>query len=74
MKGDEDFSYLNRNNWGLGGLRQDSDLEQWEDYQAGINFGWKVGKNLGIFIDGEYTKFWDTKIFNSTFGINYTFR
>ena len=65
---------MNRNNWGKGGLVKDSEPEQWEDYQAGINFGWKVGKNLGIFIDGEYTKFWDTKIFNSTFGINYTFR
>ena len=74
ISGDVDFSYMNRNNWGKGGLRKDSEPEQWEDYQAGINFGWKVGKNLGIFIDGEYTKFWDTKIFNSTFGINYTFR
>tara|TARA_B100000212_G_scaffold208344_2_gene157294 strand:+ start:396 stop:1589 length:1194 start_codon:yes stop_codon:yes gene_type:complete len=74
ISGDVDFSYMNRNNWGKGGLVKDSEPEQWEDYQAGINFGWKVGKNLGIFIDGEYTKFWDTKIFNSTFGINYTFR
>ena len=74
ISGDVDFSYMNRNNWGKGGLGKDSEPEQWEDYQAGINFGWKVGKNLGIFIDGEYTKFWDTKIFNSTFGINYTFR
>ena len=48
VKGDEDFSYLNRNNWGLGGLRQDSDLEQWDDYQAGVVFGWKLNKNLGI--------------------------
>ena len=74
VKGDEDFSYLNRNNWGKGGLRQDAEPEQWVDYQVGINFGWKVGKNIGIFAEGEYNKMWDTKFFNSTFGINYTFK
>ena len=74
VKGDEDFSYLNRNNWGKGGLKPDSELEQWVDYQVGINFGWKVGKNIGIFAEGEYNKMWDTKFFNSTFGINYTFK
>ena len=74
VKGDEDFSYLNRNNWGKGGLVQDAEGEQWEDYQVGINFGWKIGKNLGVFAEGEYNKMWDTEFFNSTFGINYTFR
>ena len=74
VKGDEDFSYLNRNNWGKGGLRQDAEPEQWVDYQVGLNFGWKVGKNIGIFAEGEYNKMWDTKFFNSTFGINYTFK
>ncbi len=70
FKGDEDFSYLNRNNWGLGGLRQDSNFEQWSDYQVGLIFGWKVTKALGVFVEGEYTKFWDTEIFKSTVGIN----
>ena len=74
VKGDEDFSYLNRNNWGLGGLRQDSDLEQWDDYQAGVVFGWKLNKNLGIFIEGEYTKFWDSRIYNSSVGLNITLK
>ena len=41
---------------------------------AGINFGWKIGKNFGVFKEGEYTKFWDTEFFNTTFGVNYTFR
>jgi hypothetical protein len=70
FKGDESFSYLNRNNWGLGGLVQDSELEQWEDYQLGLIMGWKLTSKLGIFIEGEYTKFWDTEIFNSTLGLN----
>ena len=74
VKGDEDFSYLNRNNWGLGGLRQDSDHEQWEDYQAGVVFGWKLNKNLGVFVEGEYTKFWDSKIYNGSVGLNITLR
>lgn len=74
ISGDEDFNYGNRNNWGKGGLRKDSKFEQWEDYQFGLNFGWRIGKNIGVFIEGEYNKMWDTKFYNSTFGINYTFR
>lgn len=72
IKGEEEFSYLNRNNWGLGGLVQGSELEQWDDYQAGIILGWKIKNNLGLFIEGEYTKFWDTELFKSTVGINIT--
>ena len=70
VSGDIDVSYLNRNNWGKGGLRKDSELEQWEDYQFGAIIGLKL-KRFGIFIEGEYTKFWDTKIYNSSIGINY---
>ncbi len=74
VKGDKDFSYLNRNNWGLGGLVQDSELEQWEDYQAGIVFGWKLSKSIGLFVEGEYTKFWDSKIYNGSVGLNITLK
>ena len=74
IKGDEEFSYLNRNNWGEGGLILDNEPEQWNDYSAGINFGWKVNKNLGVFVEGEYSKMWDSELFQSTFGINYTFK
>tara|TARA_R100000781_G_scaffold24008_1_gene17703 strand:- start:2119 stop:3408 length:1290 start_codon:yes stop_codon:yes gene_type:complete len=70
FKGDEAFSYLNRNNWGLGGLIEDSELEQWEDYQFGIIAGWNINSKLGIFVEGEYTKFWDAEIFKSTIGLN----
>ena len=72
--GDENVSYLNRNNWGKGGLIEDSQLVQWDDYQAGIIFGWKLSKAIGIFAEGEYTKFWDSEIYNSSVGINFTFR
>jgi hypothetical protein len=74
VSGEQDFTYLNRNNWGKGGLKQDSSLEQWDDYQAGLMFGWKINKSLGIFIEGEYTKFWDSKIYQTNFGINITFK
>jgi hypothetical protein len=37
-------------------------------------FGWKVSKALGVFVEGEYTKFWDSEIYGTNFGINYTFR
>lgn len=74
IQGDADFSYLNRNNWGKGGLRQDSEYEQWSDYQAGMMFGWKLWKSFGIFAEGEYTKFWDREIFNTNVGLNITLK
>ena len=74
ISGDKEFSYLNRNNWGKGGLIEDAEPEQWEDYQIGLNFGWKINKHIGVFIEGEYNKMWDTRFYNSTFGINYTFK
>ena len=74
VHGDTDFSYLNRNNWGLGGLVQDAEKEQWEDYQTGVQFGWKLSKSIGVFVEGEYTKFWDSKIYNSSVGLNITLK
>ena len=74
VSGEQDFTYLNRNNWGKGGLKKDSSLEQWDDYQAGLMFRWKVTKSLGIFIEGEYNKFWDSKIYQTNFGINLTLK
>lgn len=74
IAGKEEFSYLNRNNWGKGGLRQDAELEQWADYSFGASLGTKVGKNLGIFVQGEYSKMWDSKLYQTTFGINYSFK
>jgi len=74
IKGEEEESYLNRNNWGKGGLMQDAELEQWSDYSFGASLGTKIGKNLGIFIQGEYSKMWDSKLYQTTFGINYSFK
>ncbi len=74
VMGDGDFNYGNRDNWGKGGLMQDSEFEQWDDYQFGLNTGWKISRTIGIFIEGEYTKMWDTEFFYSTFGLNYTFK
>jgi hypothetical protein len=74
VEGNEDFSYLHRNSWGKGGHNNLISGEQWDDYQAGLMFGWKVTKSIGIFVESEYTKFWDSEIFNSNFGINITFR
>lgn len=74
IQGDEQCSYLNRNNWGKGGLIEDSQFEQWSDYSFGANLGWKVGKHLGVFIEGEYAKMWDSELFNTSFGLNYTFK
>ena len=74
VQGNVDVSYLNRNNYGAGGLKPESNPEQWEDYSAGLNLGWKINKNLGVFMGGEYSKMWDSEIFQSTVGLNITIK
>ena len=77
VQGDVSYSYLHRNGWNHAGHHDghlQSNGDQWSDYQAGLMFGWKVTRSIGIFVEGEYTKFWDSEIFNSNFGINITFR
>ena len=29
---------------------------------------------MGLYIEGEYAKLWDSEIFNTSVGINYTFK
>ena len=71
----DELNYGYRNGWKYDPVTGDeNEFEQWTDYQGGLNMGWKISKTLGVFIEGEYTKMWDTEFFNSTFGINYTFR
>jgi len=77
VMGDENFSYLHRNGWGKGGHMEDHAMgkgEQWTDYSVGISLGWKINRNLGIFIEGEFAKMWDSRLYQSTFGLNYTFK
>ena len=74
VAGNEDFSYLHRNNWGKGGHNNQLPGEQWDDYSAGLNAGIKISKHIGLYVEGEYSKLWDSEIFNTSVGINYTFK
>jgi len=77
VKGDEQYSYLHRNGWsaeGHDGMHAMGEGDQWEDYQAGVVFGWKLSRSIGIFAEAEYTKFWDSRIYNGSVGFNITLR
>jgi hypothetical protein len=71
VSGNVDFSYLHRESWGKGGYNNLLGGKQWEDYQAGLMLGVKLSKRFGIFIEGEYVRFWDSEIYNSSVGINF---
>ena len=43
----------------------------WIDYSGGMIFGYWFNKNLGIFIEGKYNKYWNREWHNFSFGINY---
>ena len=74
IQGNKDFSYLQRESWGKGGHNNELADQQWDDYSAGLNMGWKINKHLGVFIEGEYSKMWDSELFQTTFGLNYTLK
>ena len=55
-----EFSYHNFN-----------DGEQWMDYSGGLIFGYKYNKNLGVFIEGKYNKYWNREWHDFSVGMNY---
>jgi len=55
-----EFSYHNFN-----------DGEQWYDYSGGLIFGYKYNKNLGVFIEGKYNKYWNREWHDFSVGMNY---
>ena len=54
------YSYHNFNNG-----------EQWYDYSGGLIFGWKLNKNMGLFAEGKYNKYWNREWYDFKLGINY---
>jgi len=45
--------------------------KQWIDYSAGLIFGYRFDKSLGVFIEGKYNKYWNREWHNFSVGINY---
>jgi hypothetical protein len=43
----------------------------WIDYSGGLIFGYWFNKNMGVFIEGKYNKYWNREWHNFSFGINY---
>jgi len=44
---------------------------QWYDYSGGLIFGYKLNKNLGLFLEGKYNKYWNKEWYDFKCGINY---
>tara|TARA_R110000824_G_scaffold90719_5_gene221336 strand:+ start:5217 stop:6254 length:1038 start_codon:yes stop_codon:yes gene_type:complete len=44
---------------------------QWIDYSGGLIFGYKLSKNLGIFAEGKYNKYWNREWYDFKCGVNY---
>ena len=44
---------------------------QWTDYSAGLIFGHKLTKSLGLFAEGTYSKYWNRNWHKFSMGINY---
>jgi len=47
---------------------------QWIDYSTGLILGHKVGLHWGFFVEGEYMKYWDRRLYSVKCGLNYQFR
>ena len=44
---------------------------QWLDYSAGIVYGHWFNKNLGVFVEGTYNKYWNREWHGFSVGVNY---
>ena len=44
---------------------------QWLDYSAGLIYGYRFNKSLGVFIEGRYNKYWNRQWHNFSVGLNY---
>jgi len=44
---------------------------QWFDYNGGVIFGYKFDKQLGVFAEGKYNKYWNRKWHDFSVGINF---
>ena len=44
---------------------------QWYDYSGGVILGYKINKNLGMFIEGKYNKYWNKEWYDFKCGVNY---
>tara|TARA_R100001163_G_scaffold65816_1_gene65210 strand:- start:251 stop:1288 length:1038 start_codon:yes stop_codon:yes gene_type:complete len=58
-----EFSYHNYNNG-----------EQWYDYSGGVILGKRLNKQLGVFAEGKYNKYWNREWYDFKFGVNYIIR
>jgi hypothetical protein len=48
--------------------------KQWYDYSGGVIFGKKLNKQLGVFAEGKYNKYWNREWYDFKLGINYIIR
>ena len=60
LKTDDEFSYFEPTEGG-----------QWIDYGAGLIFGWRLNKSLGVFMEGKYNKYWNREWHDFSVGLNY---
>jgi hypothetical protein len=47
---------------------------QWLDYSGGLIFGYNITKQLGIFLEGKYNKYWNRNWHDFSVGVNYVIR
>ena len=52
-----------------------NDNKQWLDYSGGLIFGYYIiPKQLGIFVEGKYNKYWNRNWHDFSFGFNYVIK
>ena len=45
----------------------------WAEWDAGVVFGSRITKNLGIFVEGTHQRYWMKPVYELKFGFNYLF-
>ena len=60
LKTNDEYSYF-----------ETTEGRQWIDYGAGLIFGWRLNKSLGVFLEGKYNKYWNREWHDFSVGLNY---
>ena len=68
--GNQNFSYANF----LSNKPDGTGRTQWLDYNGGLVLGAKIGKGFGLFVESEYLKYWDRRVYSAKAGLNYQFK
>ncbi len=71
---DKSFDYYNKHSNHHHQIWINKVIPRYIDFDIGLILGFKLKKNFGFFVEGQYTRFWHIPYYQFKTGINYMFK